>query len=71
LALVYCELGENEKAVTLLEEALNIGDAWITWIVVDPQLDSLRSDPRYKELMQRTNNPYFAHSFNATLPAND
>jgi tetratricopeptide (TPR) repeat protein len=71
LALVYCELNERERALALLEEALAIGDAWVTWLAVDPQLDSLRSEPRYQELMRKTNNPYSERSFYVTRPAND
>jgi TolB-like protein/Flp pilus assembly protein TadD/tRNA A-37 threonylcarbamoyl transferase component Bud32 len=57
LALIYCYLDDKEKALALLEEAITIGDAWVAWLAVDPQLDSLRSDPRFNELVRRTKNP--------------
>ncbi|HEX8174022.1 MAG TPA: protein kinase [Pyrinomonadaceae bacterium] len=57
LALVYCYLNEKERAFALLEEAVNIGDAWVTWVAVDPQLDCLRSNPRFDELVRRTKTP--------------
>ncbi|MBD0370222.1 MAG: protein kinase [Pyrinomonadaceae bacterium] len=57
LALVYCCLNEHERALALIEEAVNIGDAWTCWLPTDPQLDPLRSDPRFDELMRRTGNP--------------
>lgn len=57
LSLVYCYLDDKEKALALLEDAIRIGDAWITWLNVDPQLDALRTDPRFNELVRQTNNP--------------
>ncbi|HYY42319.1 MAG TPA: tetratricopeptide repeat protein, partial [Pyrinomonadaceae bacterium] len=57
LALIYCYLGDKEQALALLEEAVAIDDAWVTWLVVDPQLDTLRADPRFLTLAERTNNP--------------
>ena len=57
LAVIYAYLGETEAALAQIEEAIRIGDAWITWLVVDPQLDALRGEPRFQELAQRTNNP--------------
>jgi eukaryotic-like serine/threonine-protein kinase len=57
MAIVYCYLDEKEKAISLLEEAIAIGDAWVTWAAVDPQLDCLRADHRFEELVRRTNNP--------------
>ncbi|HKP85642.1 MAG TPA: protein kinase [Blastocatellia bacterium] len=57
LAVIYCWLGETEQALTLMREAVKIGDAWVCWFVVDPQLDPLRRDPRFHELVKQTNNP--------------
>jgi eukaryotic-like serine/threonine-protein kinase len=57
LAVIYGYLGEPEAALSQIEEAIRIGDAWICWLVVDPQLDALRADPRFAELARRTNNP--------------
>ena len=57
LAVIYGYLGETEAALAQLEEALRIGDAWICWLVVDPQLDTLRGEPRFHEIVRRTKNP--------------
>ena len=57
LAVIYAYLGETEAALAQIEAAVRIGDAWITWLVVDPQLDALRGEPRFLELARRTNNP--------------
>jgi len=57
LAVIYGYLGETEEALTQLEEALRIGDAWLCWLVVDPQLDTLRGEPRFHEVVKQTKNP--------------
>ena len=57
LAMIYCSLGEKEQALALMQEAVAIGDAWICWFLVDPQLDLLRTDPRFHEMTRQTNNP--------------
>ncbi|HLL74382.1 MAG TPA: protein kinase [Pyrinomonadaceae bacterium] len=60
LAMVHCGLGDSEAALALLEEAHTIRDAWLTWLGVEPRLDPLRDDPRFRDLMRRTNNPLAA-----------
>jgi len=57
LAVIHSYLGEPEAALAQIEEAIRIGDAWVCWLVVDPQLDALRADPRFAEMVRRTNNP--------------
>jgi serine/threonine protein kinase/tetratricopeptide (TPR) repeat protein len=57
LALVYANLGETERALAHLEQAFAIRDGWLTWLGVEPQFDSLRGHPKFRELLQRTNNP--------------
>ena len=57
LAVIHAYLGETEEAMAQVAEAVRIGDAWVCWLVVDPQLDALRDDPRFRELAARTNNP--------------
>ncbi|MFL6215913.1 MAG: protein kinase domain-containing protein [Blastocatellia bacterium] len=57
LAVIHAYLGEIEEAMAQVAEAVRIGDAWVCWLVVDPQLDALRDDPRFHELVRRTNNP--------------
>jgi serine/threonine protein kinase/Tfp pilus assembly protein PilF len=57
LAVVYGYLGEIDEAMRQMTEAARIGDAWIGWMLVDPQLDPLRADPRFAELLRQTKNP--------------
>ena len=53
VAIVYAGLNENEKALDLLEKAYEDRSNGIVFLKVDPQLDSLRSNPRFRSLLQR------------------
>jgi serine/threonine protein kinase/tetratricopeptide (TPR) repeat protein len=68
LAMVHCGLGDREAALALLEEAYTIRDAWLVWLGVEPRLDPLRDDPRFRDLMRRTNNPLSARRDAAAAP---
>jgi serine/threonine protein kinase/tetratricopeptide (TPR) repeat protein len=63
-ALVHLQLGERERALDLLEEAVAVSDPWVVWLGVEPQLDSLRGHPRFDALLLRTKNP--AHAQRST-----
>jgi TolB-like protein len=53
VALIHCALGEMERALEWLEKTYRERDAWLIWINVEPQLDPLRSDPRFRNLLGR------------------
>jgi tetratricopeptide (TPR) repeat protein len=53
VSVVYSGLGENDQAMVWLEKALAERDPWITGLKVDPMFDSLRSDPRFPDLLRR------------------
>ncbi|MDR3736999.1 MAG: hypothetical protein P4L10_15870 [Acidobacteriaceae bacterium] len=53
IALVYAGLGEKSKAFEWLEDAYRAHDVGLVYLKVDPCLDSLRSDPRFKDLLRR------------------
>ena len=57
LAKAYIDLGEKDKAFAELNKAYDIRLSSLCWIKVEPQLDPLRSDPRYQELLRRMNFP--------------
>jgi serine/threonine protein kinase/tetratricopeptide (TPR) repeat protein len=59
-ALVHIQLGERERALDLLEEAVEVSDPWVVWLGTEPQLDSLRGHARFQELLLRTKNPAYA-----------
>lgn len=53
LANLYGELGERDKAFDVIEKGLGRGGWGWTVTKVNPCLDSLRSDPRFDQLLQR------------------
>ena len=57
LASLYALLGEKEQALGWLEKAYAGHDDLMYGIKVNPQLDSLRSDPRFQDLLHRMNFP--------------
>lgn len=52
-AYVHCGLRDREKALYWLEKAYDERSAWLQHIGADPRLDWLRSDPRFRNLLQR------------------
>ena len=53
IALVYAGLGDKKEAFQWLDDAYHTHDAGLVYLKVDPCLDSLRSDPRFDDLMRR------------------
>jgi TolB-like protein/Flp pilus assembly protein TadD len=54
-ALYTARLGETEKALQLLRQACVEHSGWLDMLKVDPELDNLRSDPRFTQLLRRIN----------------
>jgi len=54
---VYAGLGENDLAFAWLDRAYNERDGQLTWLKLDPLLDDLRPDPRFKDLLRRIGLP--------------
>ncbi len=57
LAILYAALGDKEKAFASLEKAYTERDFQLTSLKVEPGYDSLRDDPRFKDLLKRMNLP--------------
>jgi eukaryotic-like serine/threonine-protein kinase len=57
VATFLAELGEKDKAFAALNEALETMDQHTSWMKVDPFLDPLRDDPRFKEVLRRAGFP--------------
>ena len=53
LSLIHMGLGEKNQAFAYLDRAYEERDHWLESIKVHPMLDSLRSDPRFKELLKK------------------
>jgi TolB-like protein/Flp pilus assembly protein TadD len=53
VACRYARLGERELALTTLEQAVENGYAYREWIENDPDLDSVRNEPRYHAVLER------------------
>jgi len=54
LALIYHFLGDKEKTLLALEDAFEQRDLWLVWIGVEPAFDNLRSDKRFRRLLELT-----------------
>jgi hypothetical protein len=57
MALIHASLGEKDAAFTWLEKAYQQRDASLVWLKVAPEFDSLRSDPRFEDLLPQMNFP--------------
>jgi TolB-like protein/DNA-binding SARP family transcriptional activator len=53
MAKLHLALGERAQALTLLQRAYEQRSHSLVFLAVDPQLDSLRSDPAFGELVSR------------------
>jgi TolB-like protein/DNA-binding winged helix-turn-helix (wHTH) protein/Flp pilus assembly protein TadD len=53
LAVLYAALGDREAAFKSLERAYAARDSQLQYLKVDPRCDSLRSDPRFEDLLRR------------------
>ena len=54
---IYARLGEKEQAFEWLEKTYQERNFWLNFLKIDPLLDSLRSDARFTDLLQRVGLP--------------
>jgi TolB-like protein/Tfp pilus assembly protein PilF len=57
LAYVHEALGERDRAIELLEQALSEREPDILWLAVDPRADSMRAYPRFGQVLARLGIP--------------
>ncbi|HZW85279.1 MAG TPA: adenylate/guanylate cyclase domain-containing protein [Nitrososphaerales archaeon] len=57
LAIVHLELGEKEEAMRFMQEAEQVREPGLAWISIIPDVDPLRSDPRFKQILSRMRLP--------------
>jgi serine/threonine-protein kinase len=57
IAMVYIGLGEKAKAIDELEKAYDARSWYMSWLKTAPELDPLRGEPRFAEMLKRMNFP--------------
>ncbi len=53
LAIIYCTLGDDEKAIENLGRCYEIKDSWLNWLFVEPVFDRLADEPNFIKLKQK------------------
>lgn len=54
LYLIYKDRGETDLAYQWFEEAVNIQEGWIIWMIVNPfERDRIPNEPRYDTLLRK------------------
>jgi len=53
VACSYTMLGDNDRALDLLEQAVDMGFGYKAWLINDTSLKPLQDEPRLKALLQR------------------
>jgi len=56
-AILQVGLGDKEGAIASLEKAYAVHDIQLQFLKVDPDYDSLRTDPRFIDLLHRVGLP--------------
>jgi eukaryotic-like serine/threonine-protein kinase len=57
VAMCYTAVGDKDKAFEWFYRALEERNEFLIWFGTEPKLASLRTDPRYLDILRRTNNP--------------
>jgi len=53
IASYYAVTGESDSALDWLEKAYAERDGTLVWLKVHPRLDSIRGEPRFRDLLAR------------------
>ena len=53
IALVYAGLGDKDAAFEWIQKAIDERAGWVARLKIEPLIDNLRSDPRYKEMLRQ------------------
>jgi hypothetical protein len=57
IATVYAALGDKNNALSNLEQSYTEHSFFLDNLKFDPEVDGLRSEPRFQELVRRMNFP--------------
>ena len=66
-AFVLAGLGEKDEAFRSLEATYAERSPWMLFLPVEPEVGSLRSDPRFGDLLRRVGHPLANEGGGATL----
>jgi len=58
VALVYAAIGDKDKAFEYLEKSYLDRSHWLVWLKLDSRWESIRSDKRFTELLNKVGLPY-------------
>jgi hypothetical protein len=50
--VIYAGLGETEQAFRWLDKAVAQRPFWLCWLKLDPRLDGLPADARFRDLLR-------------------
>ena len=53
IAMIHAGMGEKLKAIEGLEKAFAEHDVWLIWLDREPRWDSLRNEPRFRDILRR------------------
>jgi serine/threonine protein kinase/tetratricopeptide (TPR) repeat protein len=56
---IHIGLGEDDRAIEFLEKSYEERSHWLVYLHIDPSMDSLRSNPRFQNLLQRVGLPLY------------
>jgi serine/threonine protein kinase/Tfp pilus assembly protein PilF len=54
---IHIGLGENDRALEYLEKSYEEHSHWLIYLHIDPSMDDLRNDPRFRDLLRRVGLP--------------
>jgi TolB-like protein/DNA-binding winged helix-turn-helix (wHTH) protein/Tfp pilus assembly protein PilF len=54
-AIIYNELGNEEKTLEFLEKSFERREHWLLYVKFAPQFDNLQNNPRFQQLLRRMN----------------
>jgi len=53
IVYIFLALGEKDQAFAWMEKGYQSRAGELPWMIMEPKFDSVRSDPRFDELVQR------------------
>lgn len=52
--LAHARLGDKQNALSMLRREVELHTIWVSWMNIDPELDSIREDPSFQKLLRTT-----------------